>query len=60
MKVKIPINLYQLSRVTGKILKYMRTKETFGPSIDRNAMVFIKKKEASPLFLSLFKEKPDD
>lgn len=59
MKIKIQINPYQLSRVTGKILKHMRTKQNFGPLIDRNTMLFIKKKEALPLFLSLFEKKPD-
>lgn len=58
MKVKIQINLYQLSRVTGKILKYMRTKENFGSLIDRNTMVFKKKKkEASSLFFVIIQEK---
>lgn len=57
MKVKIQINLYQLSRVTGKILKYMRTKETFGPLIDRNTMVFKKKEKGISIIFVIIQEK---
>lgn len=57
MKIKIQINPYQLSRVTGKILKHMRTKQTFGPLIDRNTMLFIKKERGIAIIFVIIREK---